>query len=118
MPLPFKNQPELPNNRRLASIRLQHLKRKMEKDDQYKDHYLPFMTLTDIVHGGYAERAENEAPLGSTNYIPHHGIYHSKKNKLRIVFDCYAKFAERVRSDQQLDWGPMQIQEAQSSCAL
>ena len=41
---------------------------------------------------GFAERAENEAPLGSTNYIPHHGIYHSKKNKLRIVFDCSANY--------------------------
>ncbi|XP_003725647.1 uncharacterized protein LOC100889672 [Strongylocentrotus purpuratus] len=116
MPLPFKNQHELPNNRRLASIRFQHLKGKMETDDQYKDHYLAFMT--DIVNGGYAERAENKAPLGPTNYIPHHGIYHSKKNELRIVFDCSAKFAERASSDQQLDWGPVQIQEAQSSCAL
>ncbi|XP_030834649.1 uncharacterized protein LOC115921367 [Strongylocentrotus purpuratus] len=55
--------------------------------------------MTTIVNGGFAEQAENEAPLGSTNYIPHHGIYHSKKNKLRIVFDCSAKFAGTCLND-------------------
>ena len=24
-------------------------------------------------------------------YIPHHGVYHPKKNKIRVVFDCSAK---------------------------
>lgn len=29
---------------------------------------------------------------GRVQYIPHHGVYHSKKKKLRVVFDCGATF--------------------------
>ena len=25
-------------------------------------------------------------------YIPHHGVYHSRKNKLRVMFVCASKF--------------------------
>jgi len=25
-------------------------------------------------------------------YIPHHGIYHPKKNNIRVVFDCTATY--------------------------
>lgn len=25
-------------------------------------------------------------------YIPHHGVYHPRKSKLRVVFDCGAKY--------------------------
>lgn len=28
-------------------------------------------------------------------YIPHHGVYHPKKRKLRVVFDCTASFQGR-----------------------
>ena len=98
MPLPFRGRPELPNNRKLAMIRLQHLARKMERDKTYKEHYTSFMK--EIIDAGYAERAKDIAPTGSTNYIPHHGVYHpKKKDKLRVVFDCSAKYSGTSLND-------------------
>ncbi|XP_062597834.1 uncharacterized protein LOC134259249, partial [Saccostrea cucullata] len=43
MPLPFKEQPSLPNNKSLALIRLNHLKRKLKRDQTYQEHYKTFM---------------------------------------------------------------------------
>ena len=48
-----------------------------------------------IIEKGYAE----PVPISQLNrndrkvwYLPHHGIYHSKKpDKIRVVFDCSAK---------------------------
>jgi hypothetical protein len=39
MPLPFKERPALPNNKTLALLRLNHLKRRLSKDTKYFDHY-------------------------------------------------------------------------------
>lgn len=33
MPLPFKSRPTLPNNKQCAMVRLNHLKRKLVKDE-------------------------------------------------------------------------------------
>lgn len=55
MPLPFKNNspPTLPNNKRLAAIRLQHLKRKLSANKQYHDQYTAF--VEEIINRGDAE---------------------------------------------------------------
>ncbi|KAK0152254.1 hypothetical protein N1851_006383 [Merluccius polli] len=93
MPLPFKGQspPLLPNNRKLATIRLQHLKRKLKANQQFHDHYKAFMA--DVISNGDAEPVPETAVEEVCWFIPHHGIYHPKKpGKLRVVFDCSAKF--------------------------
>lgn len=93
MPLPFKScsPPTLPNNKKLAIIRLQHLQRKLRANQQFYDHYKTFME--EVIRNGDAELAP-EASVGDIVwYIPHHGVYHPKKpDKLRVVFDCSAKF--------------------------
>lgn len=38
MPLPFKERPYLPDNKQLAVVRLSHLKRRLVKDDEYREH--------------------------------------------------------------------------------
>ena len=39
MPVPFKKRPSLPDNKRLAEIRLSHLRRKFSRNEKYKwDH--------------------------------------------------------------------------------
>lgn len=45
MPLPFKGcrKPSLPNNNRLASIHLQHVKKRLRVNQQFFDHYQAFM---------------------------------------------------------------------------
>ena len=38
-------------------------------------------------------------------YIPHHGVYHPKKNRIRVVFDCSARFKGTSLNDHLLS-GP------------
>ncbi|XP_014900158.1 uncharacterized protein LOC106954875 [Poecilia latipinna] len=93
MPLPFKDSkpPALPNNKRLATVRLQHLKKRLKADKQYHEHYNAFMK--DVISSGDAELAPPVTDDEIAWYIPHHGVYHPKKpTKLRVVFDCSAKF--------------------------
>ncbi|XP_059922876.1 uncharacterized protein LOC132468987 [Gadus macrocephalus] len=87
MPLPFKTRPQLPENKRLALVRLKHLKRKLDKNSKFKEDYVRFME--GLFNDGDAERAEDELVPGNVWYVPHHGVYHPRKpNKIRVVFDC------------------------------
>ncbi|XP_061691812.1 uncharacterized protein LOC133509104 [Syngnathoides biaculeatus] len=92
MPLPFRNSPlTLPNNKRLADVRLQHLKRKLSVNKHYHDQYTAFMD--EIISRGDTEPAPAVLEGETAWYIPHHGVYHPRKpNKLRVVFDCSAMF--------------------------
>ncbi|KAK7909491.1 hypothetical protein WMY93_014175 [Mugilogobius chulae] len=93
MPLPFKGNspPNLPNNKRLATVRLQCLKRKLKSNKQYYDQYKTFMEET--INKGDAEPAPKTSEGETEWYLPHHGIYHPRKpDKLRVVFDGSAKF--------------------------
>lgn len=84
MPLPFKNRPILPDNEGLAMIRLNHLKRKLQRDERYKENYVKFME--EVIKNGDAEQIEEGGSEGEKWYIPHHGVYHSKKpEKLHSV---------------------------------
>ncbi len=39
------------------------------------------------------ERAEHQPKAGNVWYIPHQGVYHSRKpEKIRVVFNCSAKY--------------------------
>nr|XP_057941354.1 uncharacterized protein LOC131137424 [Doryrhamphus excisus]XP_057941355.1 uncharacterized protein LOC131137424 [Doryrhamphus excisus] len=93
MPLPFKEErPKLPNNKVCAEHRLRCLEKRFRKDDVYHKHYVAFME--DIIAKGDAEKvSEPEGNDHTTWYIPHHGVYHPHKpGKIRVVFDCSAKF--------------------------
>ena len=62
--------------------------------------------MNDLMKKGYAEKSSKEAPEGNTWYILHHGVYHPKKlGKIRVVFDCSAKFKE-ASLNQNLMSGP------------
>ena len=98
--LPTKD-PELsmPNNRVQAERRASYLKKKLLANPKLKDDYVAFMGST--IEKGHArkvpvDRLSQDPPgqtINRTWYIPHHGIYHKKKpDKLRVVFDCSAKF--------------------------
>ena len=103
MPLPFRNRSsELPCNKRLAETRLVQLKKRFERDPEYKEHYVTFMN--EMFEKGHAEKAPEECK--SAWYIPHHGVYHPKKpGKIRVVFDCSAK-CDNQSLNQQLLQGP------------
>ncbi|XP_061563140.1 uncharacterized protein LOC133418464 [Cololabis saira] len=91
MPLPFRERPQLPNNKHLATVRLRHLKGKMDKNPKYKKDYVQFMV--NVFKDGDAEEVHATPKDGNTWYIPHHGVYHPRKpEKIRVVFDCSAKY--------------------------
>ena len=97
MPLPFKKTPSLPNNFEIAVKRLEHLKRKLSKNEDYYREYCQFME--EIIKRGNCEEASQEAKSGQESYIPHHGVYHPQMKKLRVVFDCSAKFKDTSLND-------------------
>ncbi|GAA6111993.1 uncharacterized protein LOC107575046, partial [Tachysurus ichikawai] len=83
MPLPFKIRPHLPDNKQMAIVRLNHLKRKLLNDERYKEHYLKFME--EVIERGDAEEVQDKGKDGEKWYIPHHEVYRPKKpDKLRV----------------------------------
>ena len=101
--LPWRFQPPyLPNNRIAAEQRLQLLRNKFLRDEEFFRKYKD--TINEYIAKGYARRVLDEQldvidkPLW---YLPHHAVFHScKPKKLRIVFDCAAKFRGTSLSDQ------------------
>ncbi|XP_030844157.1 uncharacterized protein LOC100890944 [Strongylocentrotus purpuratus] len=96
-PLPFKEkEPDLPNNRYMADKRLQHLKRKFERDSNYHRRYTEKMEA--LLEKGYAELApEIKTADSPVWYIPHHGVI--QPNKLRVVYDCSAQYKGESLND-------------------
>ena len=100
MPLPFKKErPNLQDNKLCAIHRLRCLERKLKRNEQYYKDYNTFMEET--ITRGDAERVPDEE-ISKTPawYIPHHGVYHPQKpGKIRVVFDCSAKFQDTSLND-------------------
>ena len=93
MPLPFnKGKENLFNNRALVINRAMALKRKMNKDPDYKREYSEFME--EMLTKGFAEevRDPNETLNPNVWYVPHFGVFHKTKGKLRVVFDRAARY--------------------------
>ncbi|XP_072041348.1 uncharacterized protein [Amphiura filiformis] len=88
LPLRDRNK-AMVDNRVQALKRAEHLKRKLDKNPQFKEDYKNFME--DVINSDYAERVPSEqleVEDGKKWYVPHHGVYHPAKQKLRVVYDC------------------------------
>ena len=108
IPLPFRHSDvNLPNNREQAVKRALWQKKKMLQNEKYRNDYAAL--FNDMFDKGYAEEIPQESYRPVTDkawYIPHHGVYHPKKpEKIRVVFDCSAKFSGTSLNDQLLQ-GP------------
>ncbi|XP_071103398.1 uncharacterized protein [Haliotis cracherodii] len=95
LPLPLRDPDiDFSNNREQAEKRAMWQRKKMLHDDEYHEHYTAFMDS--LLSNGYAYKVPSDelAPVpGKVWYLPHHGVYHPKKpSKIRVVFDCKAKF--------------------------
>ncbi|XP_038131095.1 uncharacterized protein LOC119776626 [Cyprinodon tularosa] len=93
--IPFKKETvTLPNNINLATRRLQLLERRLVKDPDLKEKYVKAMKST--IDKGYAEEVPAlslERNDGKVWYLPHHPVTHPRKpGKVRVVFDCAAKY--------------------------
>ncbi|XP_072050993.1 uncharacterized protein [Amphiura filiformis] len=92
MGLPIRNpDKEFINNINQAEQRAAHLKKRFEKDPKYHEKYKQCMN--EMLQKNYAEEVpEDELISDRVWYIPHHGVVHQQKGKLRVVFDCGATF--------------------------
>ncbi|XP_071476616.1 uncharacterized protein [Diadema antillarum] len=116
--LPWRSfPPVLPNNRRLAEARLGYLKKRLERNEALRDKYVE--TVSDYIAKGYAKEVEcipsdvsaesatqEEASNEPVWYLPHHAVVHPrKKDKVRVVFDCAARYGGTSLNEQLLQ-GP------------
>ena len=89
---PYKNQ--LSNNLPLAQRRLTSLKRRLQRDDNLRVKYAE--VVESYLSKGYAREVQ-QAYLTESNdpiwYLPHHPVTNvHKPEKVRVVFDCAAKY--------------------------
>lgn len=94
IPLPFKvSDVSMPNNFGYAMSRLNSLRRQLRANEALCEEYSAFMD--EVLKRGFAEEvpeAELQCPDGKVWFLPHHGVKHKRKNKLRVVYDCSCKF--------------------------
>ena len=107
MGLPWRDEQLcLPNNKVLAATRLEQLKRKLTKDSNLRALYID--TMRGYIEKGYARPVENNGGCRSNRiwYLPHHPVCSpNKPGKVRIVFDCAAKYKGTSLNDNLLQ-GP------------
>jgi hypothetical protein len=101
--LPWRNdRPLLDDNRIMAEKRMKSLGAKLSKDTELKAKYVDVME--GYLNDGYAREVPEDAenPKNRTKwYLPHHAVFHPKKpEKVRVVFDCAAKYNGRSLNDQ------------------
>ncbi|XP_023953383.2 uncharacterized protein LOC112057126 [Bicyclus anynana] len=76
----------MPINRGNALRRLKGLERKFTKDQNFKISYTE--QIRKLLDSGYAELATTTPISPRTWYLPHFGVTHPQKGKLRVVFDA------------------------------
>ncbi|XP_038154235.1 uncharacterized protein LOC119791920 [Cyprinodon tularosa] len=105
--LPLRDKAvKMPNNRCVAEQRAAGLRRKLTRNQEFLEDYKGFMES--ILGKGYAMEVPQDQLARDDNrvwYVPHHGVYHPKKKKIRVVFDCNASFQD-VSLNGQLMQGP------------
>ena len=96
LPLPLREvEPMLPDNKAMALKRLKSVRNRLHRDVEYKNNYVSFMSS--MISRGQAQVVdpEKDVPKGWKWFIPHHGVYHPKTRKFRIVMDCSAQHEGR-----------------------
>jgi len=62
--------------------------------------------MEDLLNKGYVTKAKPAEAQGKTWYLPHHAVHHpAKPGKVRVVFDCSAKYHGMSLNDKLLQ-GP------------
>jgi hypothetical protein len=81
----------LPNNIRMAEVRLEATRRKLMRDSHLCDMYRT--AIDGYVSSGYAEEVINAGEPTDVWYLPHHPVSNpNKPNKVRVVFDAAAVY--------------------------
>ena len=97
VPIPWKANIEVPNNRQMALRRLMSTQKNLVKRDLL---VLYDAEINKLIDKGYAEYVPPGPPTGPVWYVPHHPVLNPKKpGKVRIVYDCAAKFQGESLND-------------------
>lgn len=83
----------MPDNRSVAELGTLNLKKRFKRDPSFRSDYTNF--VSDMLAKGYAEKVLDcvlEHSDGRKWYLPHQGVLHPQKKKLRVVFDCGVTF--------------------------
>ena len=93
--LPWKCPPLcLPNNKRLAEHRLRLLRRRLSRDQDLFQKYSTF--IDNLLDKAYARKVPDyqlSRPGEATWFLPHYPVFHPEKpGKVRVVFDCAARY--------------------------
>lgn len=99
------NDITMPNNLALAQARLHYLRRKLSTDTEL--HKMYTTQVSDYIQKGYAQEViDVNKDSDRIWYIPHHPVTNvNKPGKVRVVFDCAAKFKGMSLNDRLLQ-GP------------
>lgn len=105
--LPFRqDRPILPDSRPAAEKRLEWLKKKMQKDEVFKEKYSQVMEKYRTEGSSREVREEELQNLKPLWFLPHHAVWHPRKpDEPRVVFDCAAKSGGTSLNEQLLQ-GP------------
>ena len=91
LPLPLKDEDiQLLNNRAAAMKRLESLRRKFKKNDQFFREYKNFME--ELMEKGYARKCGGKGPDGKTWYVPHQSVLNHNKSKICVVFNWSSQY--------------------------
>ena len=102
--IPFREDSYLPDNKVLAERRLDSLVKKFRSNPALKQGYVEAMEK--LVEKGHAEQVPPlEGKPGATSYVPHHPVINKNKGKIRVVFDCAARYSGVSLNDQAMQ-GP------------
>ena len=105
--LPFREViKNLPNNREQVKGRALSLRRKFQRNEEFKREYVGFMN--DLQRRGYMTKVLDNQLMNSPGrvwYLTHHAVFHHQKKKIRVVLDCSLKFKGFSQNDRLLQ-GP------------
>ena len=114
VPIPWKDgRPGLPNNRFVATKRLESTLRKLERTDMFKRYDEGIQKYLDDGHAEYVPEDALGRNDGAVWYLPHHGVYQAEKDKLRIVHDCSALY-QGISLNNSCFRGPVLVNRLQS----
>jgi transposase InsO family protein len=98
LPIPWKAGVVIPDNKQMAISRLRNLRANLLKRGLFEAYGAE---IEKLLQKGYAEVAPDHQLFSSeTWYLPHHLVLNPKKpGKLRVVFDCAARFQNESLND-------------------
>lgn len=104
-----ENVVKLGNSVHNAIKRLNSMERKFEKNEQFKNQYINFMTeYENLGHMSLIKPNQINSLSSDIFYLPHHGVINesSETTKLRVVFDGSCKSSSGISLNDLLKVGP------------